>query len=207
MSGLTAWLLVGLSFGVVVVRRPSTAVGLVTAQALALALAAITAHQSGWARSGDAVITAIMLAARALALGALFRYAMARSRDTQPVAGRFSPVVRASVAVALALALSALVPGFGLTSPAGEGAVLTLVATGLACAATRRATLFQVLGIVLVENGLALAALGSPRGSLVVELGVTFDLTLIAVVAAMFHLRIFAELGAGDSTVLRSLHD
>ena len=41
--------------------------------------------------------------------------------------------------------------------------MLALVAFGIVTAATRRATLFQVMGIVLVENGLALAALDAPR--------------------------------------------
>ena len=40
--------------------------------------------------------------------------------------------------------------------------MLALIAFGIVTAATRRATLFQVMGIVLVENGLALAALTSP---------------------------------------------
>ena len=53
----------------------------------------------------------------------------------------------------------------GLESRDSERAVLALVAFGLVCAATRRATLFQVLSIVLVENGLALAALELPGGS------------------------------------------
>ena len=74
--------------------------------------------------------------------------------------------------------------------------------------ATRHATLFQVLGIVLVENGLALAALELPgTSSLVIEIGVAVDLTLIALVAGVFHERIFAEFGAGDTAVLRRLRD
>ena len=87
--------------------------------------------------------------------------------------------------------------------------MLALVAFGLVCAATRQATLFQVLGIVLVENGLALAALELPgaSSSLAIELGVALDLTLIALVAAVFHERIFAEFGAGDTAALRSLRD
>ena len=40
--------------------------------------------------------------------------------------------------------------------------MLALVAFGIVSVATRRATLFQVIGIVLVENGLALAALELP---------------------------------------------
>jgi hydrogenase-4 membrane subunit HyfE len=86
--------------------------------------------------------------------------------------------------------------------------VLALIAFGATTAATRRATLFQLLGIVLVENGLALAALELPGGSsTAIELGVAFDLTLVALVAAVFHERIFAEFGAGDTAVLRSLRD
>ena len=62
-----------------------------------------------------------------------------------------------------------------------------------------------MLGIVLVENGLALAALALPGGaSLAIEIGVAFDLMLVALVAGVFHERIFAEFGAGDSAALRS---
>jgi len=100
------------------------------------------------------------------------------------------------------------VPVLGLDSRDSERAVLALVAFGIVTAATRRATLFHVLGIVLVENGLALAALGLPGGaSLTIELGVALDLMLIALVAGVFHERIFAEFGAGDSTALRTLRD
>ena len=50
-----------------------------------------------------------------------------------------------------------------------------------------------------LENGLALAALRLPNGSsLAIEFGVAFDSTLIALVAAVFHERIFTEFGAGD---------
>ena len=62
--------------------------------------------------------------------------------------------------------------------------------------ASRRATLFQILGIVLVENALALAALQVPGGaSAAIELGVALDLILVALVAVVFYERIFAEFG------------
>lgn len=203
MTGLEAWLVVGLGLGVIVVRRRSVATGLVTVQALVLAGLAL--HRAG--TSSD-VVVALALAARALGLGALFLFAVARSREQQPVRAHLAPALRAGIAVVLILVLTGLVPPFGLTSPVAGRAGLALVGTGLTCVATRRATLFQVLGIVLVENGLALAALMSPHASsLVIELGVTLDLTLIAVVAALFHLRIFSELGAGDSGALRGLRD
>ena len=203
MTGATGWLLVGLALGLVVVRRRSIAVGLVTTQALVLAVMAL--QQAGTVSD---VVAGLALAMRAVALGALFFVAVARSRETQPLRARVPPMARAGVAVVLILMLTALVPAFGLTSRPAERAVLALVAAGLACAATRRSTLFQVLGIVLVENGLALAAIESPHASsVIIELGVTLDLTLIVCVAALFHLRIFSEFGAGDSAALRSLRD
>jgi hydrogenase-4 component E len=124
------------------------------------------------------------------------------------VHARVPPLVRAGAAVAFALTLTWLVPTLGLDSRDAERAALALVAFGIVTAATRRATLFQVLGIVLAENGLALAALELPGGaSLTIELGVALDLMLIALVAGVFHERIFAEFGAGDSAALRTLRD
>ena len=198
MSGALVWLLVALGLGVVVVRRRSLAVALVTAQALVLA---VTAAQ-------DKAAPAAVLAVRAVALGTLLLLVVSRTREPRPVRAGIAPIARAGLAVGFALALTWLVPSIGLDSRNAERGVLALIAFGITAAATRRATLFQVLGIVLCENGLALAALELPGGSsTAIELGVAFDLTLVAVVAAVFHEKIFAEFGAGDTAALRSLRD
>jgi hydrogenase-4 component E len=203
MSGAVLWMLVVLGVGVIVVRRRSAAVGLVTAQAIVLAAVAL-----GDAATAGDVVAALALAARALALGALLLLVVSRTREPRPVRSGSAPFARASLGVGLALALIWLVPPIGLDSPRAERAVLTLVAFGLITVATRRATLLQVVGIVLVENGLALAALTLPgSSSLAIELGVAFDLTLVALVAVVFHERIFAEFGAGDTHALRALRD
>ena len=202
MNGGLVWLLVGLGLGVVVVRRRSVAVGLVTVQALVLAGAALHAA------SGTDAFAALALAVRAVALGALLLFVVSRTREPRPVLAATSPLARGGVAVALALGLTWLVPAIGLDTRSVERGVLALVAFGVATVAVRRATLFHVLGIVLVENGLALAALQLPNGSsFAIELGVAFDLTLVALVATVFHERIFAEFGAGDSAALRTLRD
>jgi hydrogenase-4 membrane subunit HyfE len=112
------------------------------------------------------------------------------------------------MAVAFALAMTWLVPAIGLDSRDAERGVLALIAFGIATAALRRATLFQVIGIVLVENGLALAALQLPGGAAVaIEFGVAVDLILVAVVAVVFYERIFVEFGTADSAALRALRD
>jgi hydrogenase-4 membrane subunit HyfE len=197
------WLLVGLGLGVVVFRRRSLAVGVVTAQALLLAVGAFVD-----ASSGDEVVAAIALAARACALGVLLLLVVSRTREPRPVRAGVAPVARGGLAVVLALALIWLVPVIGLDSRQAERAALTLVAFGLVTVATRRATLLQVVGIVLVENAVALAALQlHGASSLVIEIGVAVDLMLVALVAVMFHERIFVEFGAGDTAALRALRD
>lgn len=204
MSGGVAWALVAAGLVVVVVRRRSLAVGLVSAQALLLAGVAFAD-----ATTRDDVAAAAALTVRAFALALLFFFLVARTREPRPVRAGVAPLVRGGLAVAFALTLTWLVPEIGLESRDAERAVLALVALGIVTAATRRATVFQVLGIVLVENGLALAALELPgaASSFAIELGVAVDLTLVALVAAVFHERIYAEFGAGDSAMLRSLRD
>ena len=204
MTGYLASLLVASGLAVVVVRRRSVVVGIVTAQALVLAAFALAD-----ASTPDDVVAGIALAVRAVLLGALFAWVVSRTRERLPVHARVPPLARAGLAVLLALALVWLVPPIGLESRDTERAVLTLIAFGVATAALRRATVLQVLGIVLVENGLALAALELPGESsaAAIELGVAVDLLLISVVAVVFHRRIFGLYGAGDSAVLRSLRD
>jgi hydrogenase-4 component E len=202
VNGALAWVLVALGLGVLGVRRRSVAVALLTVQALLLAGVALDE-----AASSGGVLTAAALALRALGLAALFFFLLKRTREPRPVRAPTAPLTRAGIAVAFALTLTWLVPTMGLASRTSERAALALVAFGLATAATRRATLFQVMAVVLVENGLTIAALDAPGTSALIEIGVTLDLTLVVLVAAVFHERIFAEFGAGDSAALRSLRD
>ncbi len=203
MSGTIAWALVALGLAVVVVRRRSVAVGLVTAQALLLAFVA-TAE----AVNADDAGAALALAVRGITLAVLVLLIVARTREPRPVRAGVAPFARAGLAVGLALAFIWLVPAIGLESEQAERAMLALVAFGAAIVATRRATIHQLLGIVMVENGLVLGAMELPGGaSLAIELGVALDLTLIALVAIVFHDRIFAEFGSGDAAVLESLRD
>ncbi|HEY7381365.1 MAG TPA: hypothetical protein VH572_09160 [Gaiella sp.] len=200
MSGALLWVLVATGLAVVVVRRRTLAVALVTAQALLLAGAAVVVDESPGA--------AVALALRGVLLAALFLFLVERTREPRPVRAGVAPLVRAGLAVLVALVLTWLVPVVGLDSRNADRAVLTLVGFGLVVSATRRTTLHQVLGIVLVENALALAALELPgSASLLIEIGVAVDLLLVTLVAAVFHERIFAEFGAGDTAALRSLRD
>jgi hydrogenase-4 component E len=203
MSGTLAWALVAFGLAVIVVRRRSVAVGLVTAQALLLAGVATTEVESA-----DDAAAALALGVRGVALAVLFLAIVSRTRETRPVRAGVTPLARAGLAIMLALAFIWLVPPIGLDTEQSERAMLALIAFGAAIVATRRATIHQLLGIVMVENGLVLGAIELPGGaSLAIELGVALDLTLIALVAVVFHERIFAEFGSGDTAALESLRD
>ena len=68
--------------------------------------------------------------------------------------------------------------------------------------------MFNLLGLIVAENGIALAAVAVPGGlPLLIELGVAFDLIVLVTVATAFHQRIFGEFGTGDTGVLRDLHE
>ena len=204
VTGFLAWLLVASGIAVVVVRRRSVVVGIVTVQALVLAVAALVE-----AETTDDAVAAGALALRGVILAVLFAGVVARTRERVPVHARVPPLLRGGLAVLLALALVWLVPPIGLETREAERAVLTLIAFGVATAGLRRATILQVLGIVLVENGLALAALELPGAEAAagIEIGVAIDLTLISIVAIVFHQRIFGLFGAGDTAALRTLRD
>jgi hydrogenase-4 component E len=203
MSGTLAWALVAFGLAVIVVRRRSVAVGLVTTQAMLLAGVATTEVEST-----DDAAAALALGVRGVALAVLFLAIVSRTRETRPVRAGVTPLARAGLAIMLALAFVWLVPPIGLDTEQSERAMLALIAFGAAIVATRRATIHQLLGIVMVENGLVLGAIELPGGaSLAIELGVALDLTLIALVAVVFHERIFAEFGSGDTAALESLRD
>ena len=205
MSGGAAWALVALALALVVVRRRSMAIALVTVQSLWIAIGALVLTPE---RSTEFVAASAVLVAKALLIGALLAVVLARTREPRPVDEGATPLLRLVAAGALALAATALVPAFGLESRSTERAAVALVVLGIATVVARRPTLFQALGILVAENGIALAAT-SVRGGLpiVIELGVIFDVIVIVAVATAFHERIFGALGTGDTSLLRRLRD
>ncbi|MCL5048265.1 MAG: hypothetical protein M1374_05720 [Firmicutes bacterium] len=203
MNGFVIWLMILLGLAEVMVKRRTVAVGLVTAQALILVGFAISE-----ANSIDRLIIAGALALRAFGLAFLYIYLIRRTHEVTPVIASIGPLSRAGIAISLSLALIWLFGSTTLVTPDTSKAVLVLVVFGVVTVITRRATLLQVLGIVLIENGLALSALVIPGGSsLFIEIGVTLDLILMSLVASAFHFRIFSEFGTANAGALRSLRD
>ena len=80
------------------------------------------------------------------------------------------------------------------------------VLTGLLIAMTRRKSLSIVVGLLVFENGLALAAFSLTYGMpLVVELGAAFDLLMVIVVVGVYARRMLTVFGSLSTDDLRNL--
>ena len=73
---------------------------------------------------------------------------------------------------------------------------------------TRRRALSQMVGFLLMDNGITAAAFLATAGvPLIVELGVSFDMLLVVLVLQMLTARMQTAFGGTDLDELRELHD
>jgi hydrogenase-4 membrane subunit HyfE len=205
MSDALVGLIVALGLGVIVVRRRSVATALVAAQSLALGIGALSLASG---RSADFLVASLVLLTKAVVLPVLLVVAMRATREARLVAPVAPALVRLAGAAAVALLAAALVPPLGLGNPRTEHASVALVLIGIAIVVARRPAFMQVLGLIVAEAGLSLLAVSVPGGlSYVIELGAVLDLALVVTVALAFTQRIHAQLGTGDTELLRGLRD
>lgn len=205
MSTWVVWLLCGLGVAAVVARRRSLTVILVSAQMLVVGIAAAVLAPG---RSAEFAVAAGILCAKAVFVAPVLVVGVSRTRQSRPVGDETAPLLRLVLTVALVLAVVGLVPTFGLEPPAAEDGAVAMVAVALAMIVLRRATLFQIVALLVAENGLAVAAVSVSGGlPVVIELGVAFDLVLLVLVAAVFHERIFRSFGTTDTAVLGDLNE
>jgi hydrogenase-4 component E len=197
--------MLALGFGVIVVRRRSFAIVLLGAQSLALSIGALELSSG---RSVSFLAASFVLLSKAVVLPVLLYALMRRTRESRLVVAAAGPLVRGAGAGALALFAAVVVPSLGLGNAHTEHTAVALVLIGIAIVVARRPMFFQLLGLIVAENGLSLLAVSVPGGlSYVIELGALFDLALVVTVAAAFAQRIHNELGTGDTELLRALRD
>jgi hydrogenase-4 component E len=204
VNGVLITAILALGLAVIVVRRRSVAIALLAAQSLALALLALKLSNGS---TGELVVTGVLLG-KALALPALLYLLVRRTPEARPVTAAAGPALRLAAAGAVALCARVLLPPLGLGAPHTEHTAVALVLVGVTIVIARRPILFQLIGLIVAENGLSLLAVSVPGGlSYVIEFGALFDLALIVTVAAAFAQRIHNDLGTGDTELLRGLRD
>ena len=139
----------------------------------------------------------------------VLRNAPAEQRESSP-----SVNIAASLLAAAALTLLAYAISRPLVRLAPSPATalfpvsLAVVLIGFFALASRRRALSQVVGFLLLDNGITATAFLATAGvPLVVEFGVSFDVLLVIVVLQMLASRLQIAFGSTDLDDLRELHD
>ncbi len=178
-----------------------------------IALGAVVATLAAQRRDATLGATAlVVLAEKALVIPVLLDRAVRNDpsgRESAPLVNVPSSLVAAGGLTVLAFGalapLGALAPDpSGRLAPIGVATLLI----GLLVLVTRRKAVSQIVGIVLLDNGIALAAFLLTGGvPLLVELGVSLDVLLAVVVARVLSAQMHAQFGALDLDQLRELRD
>jgi hydrogenase-4 component E len=178
------------------------------------ALAAIVAILGIHQHSLELILVAVGLGIlRAGVLTWLARRALSDSadetRETRPVVNVAASLLAAAALTLLAYAVTrplvALAP-----SPATAilPAAVAVVLIGFFTLVTRRRALSQVVGFLLLDNGITATAFLATAGvPLIVELGVSFDLLLVVLVLQVLTTRLRTAFGTSDLDELQELHD
>jgi len=161
---------------------------------------------------GLGVTAVIVFVAKALVIPSLLARVVRRdpgSRETAPLVNVPSSLVAAAVLVVLAYLasgrLTTLFPSAATRlAPIGVATVLV----GFLLLVTRRKAVSQIVGLLLVDNGIALVTFVLTAGvPLVVELGESLDVLLVVVVLRVLATTMRTRLGPVDLDQLRELHD
>ena len=131
------------------------------------------------------------------------------SRESRPLVNVPASLVAASILILLAFlstrSLGRFVgTGAGALVPVGVATLLI----GFFVLVTRRLPVFQIVGLLMVDNGIALVAFLSTAGvPFLIELGVSLDVLLGIVVLMVLTRRLRSEFGNVDLDELRELRD
>jgi len=159
-----------------------------------------------------AVVAVLVLAAKGVVVPTLITRVVRHdpaSRETQPLVNVPASLVAAGALIFLAFAASRSVTALAPTAtgrliPYGVAAMLV----GFFALATRRKAVSQIVGILLVDNGIALVAFLATAGvPLIVELGASLDVLLAVVVLQVLATQMRLRLGSLDLDQLSELRD
>jgi hydrogenase-4 component E len=188
--------------------------------ALAALIVLLGVHERRWDLAGVGVAIGLLRAGllpylmrRALAVLTADRLRRdgraAEARETQPfvnvAASLLSAALLTFLAYAVARPLVALNPTPATRAlPVG----LAVVLIGFFVLVTRRRALAQLVGFLLLDNGITATAFLATSGlPLIVELGVSFDVLLAVLVLQILTTRMREAFGTTDIDDLRELHD
>lgn len=193
-------------------RELASIIDIFALQGLALAaMVGIMAVDEGSLELGAVAVG--LLAMRVVLLPWLLRRALSHAgdtrRETQPLVNVVTSLLAAAVLTLLAYAVSGPLVALD-PSPAAHAIPvgIAVMLIGFFIMVTRRLALSQLVGFLLMDNGITAVGFLTTAGvSLVVELGVTLDVLLVVLVLQMLKTRMREAFGATDLDELRELHD
>jgi len=133
----------------------------------------------------------------------------AEARETQPLVNVAASLLTAALLTLLAYAVARPLTELDPTPATRALPVgLAVVLIGFFVLVTRRRALAQVVGFLLLDNGITATAFLATSGvPLIVELGVSFDVLLAVLVLQILTTRMREAFGTTDIDDLRELHD
>lgn len=176
--------------------------------ALAALVGVLAAHENSLEL---AIVAAGVLLLRAGVLPALLRRALGGDSlaETSPLVNVSASLLAAAALTMIAYAVSQ--PLVDLAPTPATHAIplgLTVVLIGFFVLATRRRAVSQLVGFLLVDNGItAIGFLATSGVPLVVELGVSLDVLLAVLVLQILTTRMRTTFGDTDLDELRELRD
>lgn len=193
-------------------REVSALIPILAVQGIALtAIAALLA--GGHAEGAEAAMVAVLVGGVKVVVIPLLLRRVHRlvpgARETRPLVNVASSLLAAGGLILLAYAAARpLVEASPSPSAQATPTGLALVLIGFFVAATRQRAVSQIVGLLLVDNGIAAAAFLATNGvPLLVELGVCADLVLAVLVLQLLTARMVRTFGNGDLDDLRELRD
>ena len=133
----------------------------------------------------------------------------ARAREETPLINTTAALLAVSLLTMLAYLVSRPLHVLGPTAPVAAvpvGVAMTLL--GFLVVSTRRHAVSQLIGFLLLDNGIATVAFLTAGGvPLVVELGVSLDVLLVVLILQVLTSRIRLEYGDADLDDMTELRD
>jgi len=209
LSSLLLTLVVLTDFAILGTSRLSTCIRAIGAQGLLLAVLPLALHP-GWSFHiiGLALGTGVV---KAVALPWFLRWAIREAnvrREVEPLVGFTTSVLLGVAAVAVAFAVAPRLP-----LPEREGTLLVAVAlsnvlTGLIVLTSRRKAITQVVGYLMLENGIFVFGLTqAQRVPFLLELGVLLDVFVGVFIMGIVVFHINREFDTLSSSRLEELKE
>jgi hydrogenase-4 component E len=199
------------SFGIVAQRRLSACVDLFALQSVFLALAAaLVAFFTGLTHIYVAALLAIVI--KAVVIPRILKRIIEHvnvKREVELVINIPPSLLICGVLVILAFSITRPLGGLGgLPTKDSLAIALSIVLIGVFTMIAHKKAVTQVVGFLVVENGVFLAATSASYGMpLIVELGLSFDLLVAALIIGIYTHRLQDAFDSVDVTKLTRLRE